>query len=56
MKTKQEIKEEIIELDGSRTMLQEVMDELHTKLMDVTKKMFALNRMLNEMKDGEENE
>jgi hypothetical protein len=54
--TKEEIRQEIIELDGSRKMLQEVMDELHTKLMDVTKKMFALHRMLNEMKDGEEND
>jgi len=56
MKTKQEIKEEIIELESSRKMLQEVMDELHTKLMDVIKKMFALHHMLNEMNDGEENE
>jgi hypothetical protein len=53
--TKEEIRQEIIELDGSRKMLQEVMDELHTKLMDVTKKMFALNRMLNEM-EGDEND
>ena len=54
--TKEEIRQEIIELDGSRKMLQEVMDELHIKLMDVTKKMFALNHMLNEMEDGDEDD
>ena len=54
--TKEEIRQEISELYGSRTMLQEVMDELHTKLIDVTKKMFALNHMLNEMEDGDKND
>jgi len=54
--TKEEIRQEIIELESSRKMLQEVMDELHTKLMDVIKKMFALHYMLNEMNDGDKND
>ena len=53
MKTKEEIRQEISELYGSRTMIQEIMDDMHTKSMDITKKMFALNQMLREMNNEE---
>ena len=56
MKTKQEIKEEIIELYGATQALSEVMEYLHSKRMDLTRKMFALKNMLNEMDDGDKNE
>jgi len=56
MKTKEEIRQEISELYGSRTVIDEVMDDLHTKLMDITKKMFALNHMLKEIEEGGKNE
>jgi len=56
MKTKEEIRQEISELYGSRTAIEEVTDELHTKLMDITKKMFALNHMLREMNNKGKNE
>lgn len=56
MKTKEEIRQEIIELYGSRTVLQEVTDDLHKKIMNITKKMFALNHMLKEIEEGDKNE
>ena len=34
-------------------MIQEIMDDMHTKSMDITKKMFALNQMLREMNNQE---
>jgi len=51
MKTKQEIKEEIIELYGANQALIEAMNQLHKQQMETTKKMFALNNMLREMED-----
>ena len=53
MKTKQEIKEEIIELYGANKALSEAMNYLHGQQMETTKKLFALNHMLREMEDGE---
>ena len=54
MKTKEEIKEELIELYGANKALTEAMDRLHKQQMETTKKMFALNNMLRDMenKDG----
>jgi hypothetical protein len=54
MKTKKEIQQEIFELLGAMTALGEAMDHLHEKRMDATKKLFALNHMLKDMKEGEE--
>ena len=54
MKTKQEIKDEIIELYGATQALGEVMDLLHAQRMEKTKRMMALNHMLKEMEDGEQ--
>jgi hypothetical protein len=53
MKTKQEIKDEIIELYGADQALGEAMYYLHGQQMETTKKLFALNHMLREMEDGE---
>jgi len=54
MKTKQEIKEEIIELYGATQALNEAMNQLHKQQMETTKKMFALNNMLKEMEDKDD--
>jgi len=51
MKTKEEIKEEIIELYGANKALGEAMNHLHNQQMETTKKMFALNHMLKDMED-----
>ena len=51
MKTKQEIKEEIIELYGANKALSDAMNHLHNQQMDTTKKMFALNQMLKDMEE-----
>lgn len=51
MKTKQEIKDEIIELHGATQALNEAMDLLHAKRMEKSKQMMALNHMLKEMED-----
>ena len=51
MKTKEEIKEEIIELYGANQALSEAMNQLHKQQMETTKKMFALNHMLKEVED-----
>ena len=51
MKTKQEIKEEIIELYGANKALSTAIKQLHNQQMDTTKKMFALNRMLKDMEE-----
>jgi len=51
MKTKQEIKEEIVELYGASQALIEAMSQLHKQQMEITKKMFALSNMLREMED-----
>ena len=49
MKTKEEIKEEIIELYGATQALGEAMNVLHAQRMEKGKQMFALNQMLKEM-------
>jgi hypothetical protein len=51
MKTKEEIKEEIIELYGANKALSDAMNHLHNQQMETTKKMFALNQMLKDMED-----
>jgi uncharacterized coiled-coil DUF342 family protein len=56
MKTKQEIKEEIIELYGATTALREAMNVLHAQSMEKSKQMMALNHMLKEMGDDESKE
>ena len=53
MKTKEEIKEEIIELYGATQALGDAMKILHAQRMEKSKKMMALNHMLKEM-DGDE--
>ena len=51
MKTKQEIKEEIIELYGANKALSDAMNHLHNQQMETLKKMFALNQMLKDMEE-----
>ena len=51
MKTKQEIKEEIIELYGATQALGDAMNILHTQRMEKSKQMMALNQMLKDMDD-----
>ena len=54
MKTKQEIKEEIIELYGATQALGDAMNILHAQRMEKSKQMMALNHMLREMGDEPE--
>jgi hypothetical protein len=54
MKTKQEIKEEIIELYGATKALGDAMDVLHEQRMQKNKQMMAMNQMLKDMDDGTE--
>jgi hypothetical protein len=54
MKTKQEIKEEILELYGATLALNEAMNLLHAQRMEKSKQMMALNHMLREMEDGDD--
>ena len=56
MKTKQEIREEIIELYGATQALNETMNLLHAQRMEKSKQMMALNHMIKEMDDGESKE
>ena len=56
MKTKQEIKDEIIELYGATNALREAMNILHAQSMEKTKQMMALNHMLKDMDDNESKE
>ena len=51
MKTKQEIKEEIIELYGATQVLGDAMNILHAQRMEKSKQMMALNQMLKDMDD-----
>ena len=51
MKTKEEIKEEIIELYGATQALCEAMNFLHAQRMEKSKQMFALNQMLKDMEE-----
>lgn len=52
MKTKEEIKDEILELYGANEALRKVMNLLHAQSLENSKQMFALNHMLKDM--GEE--
>ena len=54
MKTKEEIKEEIIELYGATQALSEAMNFLHAQRMEKSKQMMALNHMLKEMEDKDD--
>jgi hypothetical protein len=54
MKTKEEIKEELIELYGANKALVEAMKQLHNQQMEITKSMFALNNMLRDMENKDE--
>jgi hypothetical protein len=54
MKTKQEIKDEIIELYGATQALSDAMNILHAQRMEKSKAMMALNQMLKDMDDDEE--
>jgi hypothetical protein len=54
MKTKQEIKEEIIELYGANRALSEASLRLHEQQTEITKKLFALNNMLRDMEDKDD--
>jgi len=55
MKTKQKIKEEILELYGANEALRAVQNMIHVHSMEKMKQMFALNQMLKEMDDEEKN-
>jgi len=54
MKTKQEIKEEIIELYGATQALNDAIEILHEQRMQKSKQMVAMNQMLKDMDDGTE--
>jgi len=54
MKTKEEIKEEIIELYGATQALSDAMNFLHAQRMEKSKQMMALNNMLREMEDKDD--
>ena len=54
MKTKREIKEEIVELYGATKALAEVMEVLHAQRMEKLKQLMALNHMFNEMEDDDD--
>jgi len=56
MKTKQEIKDEIIELYGATKALRDAMNILHAQSMEKSKQMMALNHMLKDMDDDESKE
>jgi hypothetical protein len=53
MKSKEEIKEEIIELYGATQALGDAMNILHAQRMEKSKQMMALNQMLKDM-DGDD--
>jgi len=54
MKTKQEIKDEIIELYGATQALSEAMNFLHAQRMEKSKQMMALNHMLKDMESDDD--
>jgi hypothetical protein len=54
MKTKEEIKEEIIQLYGANQALSDVLEAIHAQRMEAMKKMMALNHMLKDMEDKDE--
>ena len=54
MKTKQEIKDEILECYGANEALRAVMNLLHAQSMEGMKRMFALNQMLKDIEAEED--
>jgi len=54
MNTKEEIKEEIIELYGANKALSEAINYLHNQQMETTMKMLVLDDMLKEMEDKDD--
>jgi hypothetical protein len=54
MKTKQEVKDEILELYGASKALSEAMDVLHAQRMEKSKQMMALSRMLKDMENNDD--
>jgi hypothetical protein len=56
MKTKEEIKNEILELYGANEALRAVQNMIHAHSMEKMKQMFALNQMLKDMDDEGDNE
>jgi hypothetical protein len=56
MKTKEEIKEEIIELYGANKALSDALNHLRSQQIENTKKLYALNHMLGAMKEGDKDE
>jgi len=56
MKTKEEIREEIIELYGANKALGEASTRLHQQQIEITKRLYALNHMLGAMKEGDKDE
>jgi hypothetical protein len=55
MKTKEEIKNEILELYGANEALRAIQNMIHAHSMEKMKQMFALNQMLKDMDDEEKN-
>jgi hypothetical protein len=55
MKTKEEIKNEILELYGANEALGAVESDIHAQIVLIMKKMFSLNQMLKDMGDEENN-
>jgi hypothetical protein len=55
MKTKEEIKNEILELYGANEALRAIQNMIHAHSMEQMKQMFALNQMLKDMDDEEKN-
>jgi hypothetical protein len=55
MKTKQEVKDEILELDRANEVSREVLNLLHAQSMERMQRVMALNHMLKEMDDEEKN-
>jgi len=54
MKTKEEIKNEILELYGANEALRAVQNMIHAHSLEKMKQMYALNHMLKEMEDPDE--
>ena len=54
MKTKEEIKDEILELYGASKALSEAMDVLHAQRMEKSKQMMALSQMLKDMENNDD--
>jgi neutral trehalase len=54
MKTKEEIKNEILELYGANEALRAIQNMIHAHSMEKMKQMMALNHMLREMDDEDD--